>query len=115
MNYERVIVELLSRIQILEEQVAALMKQNENIQGKVEEKMTTKQIREYIQDKKIKARQNGKSSLVLKSGDLHKELNLDKSLPMVCNAMWQCMNDTDVVLHTTPKGQSSTIEIEYKV
>ena len=115
MNYEKVIVELLSRIQVLEEQVAELMKAKEDVKEQGEEKMTTKQIREYIQALKAQAKVNGEKAIVLRSGDIHKDLNLKKSLPMVCNAMKQCMEPLDVVLHTTPSGQSSTIEIEYKL
>ena len=111
MNYEKVIVELLSRIQVLEEQVAELMNQKENSMKTQENKMTTKQIREYIQELKIKAKESGKTTLVLRSGDIHKDLNLKDSMPSVCNAMRQSMNPYDVVLHTTPSGNSSTIEI----
>ena len=115
MNYEKIIVELLSRIQVLEEQVADLMSQKENAKEKGEDKMTTKQIKEYIMQLKADAKENGKNTIVLRSGDIHKELNLQKSLPMVCNAMKQCMEPIDIVLHTTPSGQSSTIEIQYYV
>ena len=115
MNYEKVIVELLSRIQVLEEQVAELMNQKDNSETSKEDTMTTKQIREYIQDLKKIAKENGKTTIVLRSGDIHKDLNLKSRLPMVCNAMKQCMNPYDVVLHTTPSGNSSTIEIEYKL
>ena len=51
MNYEKIIVELLSRIQILEEQVAELIEQKNT--GKGEKTMSTKEIREYIQKRKI--------------------------------------------------------------
>ena len=77
--------------------------------------MTTKQIKDYIEELKTQAKESGKKSLTLISGDIHKDLNLKRSLPMVCNAMRQCMGSADVVVHTTPKGQSSTIEIEYKL
>ena len=115
MNYEKVILELLSRIQVLEEQVADLMKQKENSTKKEDGKMNMQEIRDYIQDLKRQAKENGQTSIRLISGDIHKDLNLKKSLPMVCNAMKQCMEPIDVVLHTTPSGQSSTIEIEYKL
>ena len=113
MNYEKVIVELLMRIQTLEEQVAELMEQKDN--DKRENSMSTKEIREYIQQRKKDAKSKGQTSLVLRSGDVHKELNLKSRLPMVCNAMRQCMELGDVVLHTTPKGNSSTIEIMYNL
>ena len=113
MNYEKVIVELLGRIQTLEEQVAILMAQKKAKEKEGVEKMTTKEIREYIVELKVTAKANGKSSLVLRSGDIHKELKLKDTMPSVCNAMRQAMELGDVVLHTTPSGNSSTIEIQY--
>ena len=115
MNYEKIIVELLSRIQILEEQVADLMNQKENPQIKKGDIMTTKEIKEYIQKLKANAKEAGHKVIVLRSGDIHKDLNLKNSMPSVCNAMRQCMEPLDVVKHTTPSGKSSTIEIEYKL
>lgn len=115
MNYEKIIVELLSRIQVLEEQVSYLMEQKENIEEKEGSKMSTQQIREHIQEVKAKAKESGKTSIILVSGDIHKELELKNTMPSVCNAMKQCMEAGDVVLHTTPSGNSSTIKIEYKL
>ncbi|MBR5245794.1 MAG: hypothetical protein IKV25_00295 [Clostridia bacterium] len=115
MNYEKIIVELLSRIQTLEEKVDLLMEKKSNNEKEDEEKMTMEQIREYIRELKRQARASGKKSLILISGDVHKDLELKDRMPSVCNAMRQCMNLGDVVLHTTPSGKSSTIEIEYKL
>ncbi len=115
MNYEKVIVELLGRIQALEEQVAELMVEREG-KGEVKKmKVSTGDIREYIKNLKMEAKARGEKVLVLRSGDVHKDLNLKSRLPIVCNAMYQSMLDGDVILHTTPKGLSSTIEIEYKL
>lgn len=113
MNYEKTILEMMSRIQALEEQVAKLM--NQSSQDKGEKDMTMQEIREYIIARKMDAKSKGQASLVLRSGDVHKELNLKKRLPMVCNAMYQCMVDGDRILHTTPSGKSSTIEIQYNL
>ena len=113
MNYEKTILELLSRIQTLEEQVAILM--GEKKIGKEAKGMTTKEIREYIIARKMDAKSKGQTSLVLRSGDIHKDLNLKDRMPPVCDAMYQCMTEGDRILHTTPKGKSSTIEIEYKL
>ena len=115
MDYERIIVELLNRIQILEEKVDILTKQHLRNEEKVGDRMTTDDIREYIQQLKRTAKSNGKSFLVLRSGNIHKDLNLKNAMPQVCNAMRQAMNTDDVVLHTTPSGNSSTIEIQYKI
>ncbi|MDD6094764.1 MAG: hypothetical protein PUC29_03365 [Clostridia bacterium] len=114
MDYEKIIVELLSRIQTLEEQVTVLTAKQEN-KKKEEEKMTTNDICEYINELKRNAKECGKIVLVLRSGDIHKDLGLRNAMPQVCNAMRHCMRESDIVLHTTPSGYSCTIEIEYKL
>lgn len=115
MNYEKIIVELLGRIQVLEEQVAELMKDKAQSNDAPSNKITTEDIRQYIANLKKAAKATGKDFIVLRSGDIHKELNLKSSLPQVCNAMRQSMAEGDVVIHTTPSGNSSTIEIKYYV
>lgn len=113
MNYEKIIVELLSRIQTLEEQVATLISNQESNEQTEESQMSTQEIREYIERLKEIAKSEGKTSIVLRSGDIHKDLNLKNYMPPVCNAMRQCMGPFDTVIHTTPSGNSSTIQIEY--
>ena len=123
MNYEKIIVELLSRIQTLEEKVDFLMnekpsssksKTHDEIVADVV-KVKTKDIRDYIEMQKSEAKSDGKEFVVLKAGDLHRILRLRNSIPMVCNAMRQCMAEGDVVLHETPSGYSSTLEIKYNI
>ena len=114
MNYDKIILELLGRIQTLEEQVTMLMK-GKNQNNEQESKITTDDIRQYIVSLKKSAKENGHTYVILKSGDIHKELNLKNAMPQVCNAMRQLMLDKDVVVHTTPSGNSSTIEIKYYV
>ena len=115
MNYEKIIIELLGRIQVLEEQVAILMQEKNQVLKQKANTITTDDIRQYILNLKATAKEQGKKTIILRSGVLHKELNLKSRLPMVCNAMRQSMNNGDIVLHTTPKGNSSTIEIQYNV
>ena len=115
MNYEKIIVELLGRIQLLEEQVAMLMQEKNKISEQEMHKITTDDIRQHILELKKTAKAAGKSFIILKSGDIHKALNLKSRMPQVCNAMRQSMNEGDIVLHTTPSGNSSTIEIQYNV
>ena len=97
MNYEKIIVELLSRIQTLEEKVDFLMnekpstnktKTHDEIVADVV-KVKTKDIRDYIEMQKSEAKTDGKEFVVLKAGDLHRILRLRNSIPMVCNAMRQ--------------------------
>ena len=115
MDYEKIIVELLSRIQTLEEKVASLMDQQETPKEKVGEKMTTENIRQYIMQLKENAKANGKNILVLTARDIHGALNLKSRYPMVCNAMRDCMGSSDIILFQRPKGNSSTLQIEYKL
>ena len=115
MNYEKIIVELLGRIQVLEEQMATLLEEKNQNSKPETNKISTDDIRKYIVELKIAAKQDGKKTITLKSGDIHKDLKLKSALPQVCNAMRQSMNEGDVVIHTTPSGNSSTIEIQYIV
>jgi hypothetical protein len=115
MNYEKIIVELLGRIQVLEEEVAMLMQEKNQASEQEANKITTDDIRQHILELKKAAKDTGKTFIILKSGDIHKELNLKSRMPQVCNAMRQSMNEGDIVLHTTPSGNSSTIEIQYNV
>ena len=115
MDYEKVIVELLSRIQTLEEQVTVLMAQQDSKKEKAGEKVTTEDIRQYIKQLKIDSKAAGKEILILTARDVHRKLNLKSRFPMVCNAMRDCMNDDDIILFQPPKGNSSTLEIEYRL
>lgn len=71
------------------------------------------EIREYIQQLLKESRQQGKADCILLSGEIHRGMNLQNRMPSVCRAMRQSMRSGDEVLHTTPSGQSSTIEIKY--
>ena len=115
MNYEKIIVELLGRIQVLEEQVATLMQDKNKDSEQKANKVTTDDIRHHILELKSVAKSQGKKFVILKSGEIHKALGLKNAMPQVCNAMRQSMNDGDIILHTTPSGNSSTIEIQYNV
>lgn len=113
MDFEKIIVELLSRIQVLEEKVDLMERQGK--EKKEKEMVTTENIREYIIELKRKAKLDGRKRIILIARDIHKKLNLKSRYPMVCNAMRQCMGDEDIVLFQPPKGYSSTLEIEYKI
>ena len=115
MNYEKIIVELLGRIQVLEEQVAMLMQEKNQASEQDVKKIATDDIRQHIHELKMAAKKEGKDFIILKSGNIHKALGLKSALPQVCNAMRQSMNEGDIVLHTTPSGNSSTIEIKYNI
>jgi hypothetical protein len=73
----------------------------------------TESIREHINGLKRKAKENGQTECILVSGDIHKSMGLYNKMPSVCNAMYQLMKPSDVILSTTPSGKSSTIKIKY--
>ena len=123
MNYDKVIVELLARIQVLEDQVKLLMSKEDLFEGQTLQerkgrevvKLKTQDIRDYIEELKSNAKKEGENILVLKAGNIHREKHLKCAMPMVCNAMRQCMQEGDEVLRKTPSGYSSTLEIKYKL
>ena len=115
MNYEKIIVELLGRIQVLEEQVSALMAEREGTEVSKVFKVTTDDVRAYIMEQKRLSKEMGKTVLVLRAGDIHNDLGLKQRHPMVCNAMRSCMSSEDVILYQPPKGNGPTLRIEYKL
>ncbi len=112
MNYEKIILELLNRIQVLEEKVDALMLEKSD-EGKTT--ISTSDICQYIRELKRIEKNNGNTTLILVARDIHRRLNLKNRFPMVCNAMRQCMGENDTILFQPPKGNSSTLEIEYNL
>ena len=118
MNYDAIIVEMLSRIKTLEEQVKRLTDIQEQIEvqqnfDRTEKKIGTKDIYNYIKSLKQSSYDAGETFLFLKANDIHRNLKLKNRMPLVCNAMKQSMNDGDEVIHETPGGYSSTLEIKY--
>lgn len=77
--------------------------------------MTIKEICQYIEELKVIAKERGEKELVLVSGNIHKDLGLKNRMPQACNAMYQCMKNGDKIVHATPSGYSSTIQIKYKL
>jgi len=73
------------------------------------------EVMDYIQELFKNERSLGKKTIVLVSGDIHKDMELNQRMPTVCDAMYALMKSGDIVLHTTPSGKSSTIEIEYQL
>ena len=61
------------------------------------------------------AAEHGESSVVLRSGEVHRFLRMRNSMPSVCNAMYTSMNDGDEVLDSSPSGYSSTLTIRFNV
>ncbi len=122
MNYDSIIMEMLSRIQALEEKVAVLSAavgengtQEDKGSQKKESRMTTADIKAYIEDLLNEAKAAGNDNTVIVARDVHQQLGLKKRYPMVCNAMRQCMGPSDRIIYSPASGYSSTLEIEYKL
>ena len=111
MNYDKIIVEMLSRIQELEEKVE-ILSTNQNNKPDVP-KVTTPEIKAFIENRIGEAFANGENEITIKAIDIHKAMGLKSRYPMVCNAMRQCMKDGDVVVFEPESGYSSTLEIRY--
>lgn len=116
MNYDRIIIELMNRIQGLEDCVADLQSKVEALEStseRIQPKTTTGDIRNYILDKIADAKNSGKECIIFRANDIHRELKLKSRFPMVCNAMRQCMKERDEILFETSSGYSSSLEIKY--
>lgn len=109
MDNEKIIIDMLNRICILEEQVQILMSDKETTSVKI----GTADVKKYISELKHEALVNGKEYLELTANDIHSKLKLKNRMPIVCNAMKQSMADKDIITHQTASGYSSTLTIKY--
>ena len=110
MEYDKIILELLMRVKVLEEKVELLSSQDVVTPVK---QAGTSEIKAYIMSLKQDAKNRGLPFLVIKANDIHKAMGLKSRMPAVCNAMKQCMNTDDIVLYETASGFSSTYTIRY--
>ena len=110
MEYEKIILELLMRVKVLEEKVESLS--SPDIATPIKQAGTS-EIKAYIMSLKQDAKDRALPFLVIKANDIHKAMGLKSRMPAVCNAMKQCMNADDIVLYETASGFSSTYTIRY--
>ena len=120
MNYDKIILELLDRIKILEEKVANLeqvsaMEQTHSSNPSMERGNLTGKSREYIAQQKQLALLSGKTEVVLLCNDIQKVLGVTNRAPAICAAMYDSMQDKDEVLFAPPSGKSTTVKIRYHV
>ena len=80
-----------------------------------EQKIRTADIVCYLLQTLTQHQTQGETSCTLTSGIIHKAMGLKNKMPSVCSAMYQVMEPGDVVVHTTPSGKSSTIQICYQL
>lgn len=105
MEKSALILEMFERIKKLEEQMEILMNERSP------KKITTNDIKKYI----LKKIEESEDDVTIVSGEIHKELPLKNSMPMVCNAMYAIMREEDQILESSPSGFSSTLKIKYRV
>ena len=74
---------------------------------------STSDIMRYLHDVMMAAKAEGKPSIRIRSGTIHKELGLVSRMPMVCGAMRKLMKADDVIHYQPPKGNGATLDIEY--
>lgn len=75
--------------------------------------ISVQRVYEYIDGLKKCAAEKGNDNIVLRSGDIHKDLGLTSRMPTVCAAMRKAMKDGDMIIHQTPSGNSSMLLIQY--
>ena len=74
---------------------------------------STSDIKTFISKIIEGSRVDGLTFVDIVSGEIHKQMKLSSKMPSVCSAMYALMKQSDVILHTTPSGKSSTIKIRY--
>ncbi|OXM82460.1 hypothetical protein [Paenibacillus rigui] len=73
----------------------------------------TGKIREHIIETLNQAKAHGGISIDLRSGDIHKKLNLANRMPSVCSAMVSLGGFEYEIINDTPSGASSTKVVRY--
>lgn len=76
-------------------------------------KVTTPEIKAFIESRILEAFTNGKKEITIKAIDIHKAMGLKNRYPISCNVIRQCMKENDVVVFEPESGYSSTLEIKY--
>ena len=76
---------------------------------------STQEILIFIQNKLRTLSYSGQKSLQLTSGSIAKEMNIKNRMPSVCSAMRKAMKDGDRIIYAPPKGNGTTLTIEYRL
>lgn len=122
MNYDKIILEMQERIMSLEERVLVLegkkVDANDDdidFSSYVPKKSQTQQIRDFINEKKGFGRASGKEYIVMNCNEIQKVFGLSNRTPLVCKAMYDCMESGDEVISAPPSGFSTTVTIKYNL
>ncbi len=141
MNYDTVILELLTRVQSLERSLKDLEGKESVMDGeayqdilarlcrleaalgqeggensrpdKSEKALSTQQVYSYILQKKREASEAGGKTLVLRAGDIERAFGVSNRIPIVVNAMKQAKAAGDETLSATQSGYSASFEVRY--
>lgn len=132
MNYEGIILELLSRVQNLETAVKELQNiagkptngigtekdceyiKTDRISGQVKvdaeqpSLIKTAQVYDYIQSKKDEAKKEGQEFLILRAGEIGKHFGANNRLQVILNAMQKAMGSDDI-----SSGSATMYEVRY--
>ena len=114
MNYDKIIIEMLDRIKTLEDKVTTLEENRKETQGNKGGTLT-QGVRDYIMQRKMQAKAQGLTEIVLLCNGLQKEFGVTNRAPAVCAAMYDCMEEGDEVLFAPPSGKSTTVKIKYLI
>jgi hypothetical protein len=76
---------------------------------------STEDFRVELRKKLADAEKQGMTKLIVKSGDLHKEMRANARMPMCCNAMRSVMKSSDIIIESPPLGNGSRLIIEYRL
>jgi len=87
---------------------------NENNQA-ASKSFSTQEAYEYILSLKEEAKRNGKTEIIITALDIARHFKRYDRIVSMCGAMRKAKNPDDVILHTSPKGNSTTFEIKYKL
>ncbi|WP_259595884.1 DUF6884 domain-containing protein [Clostridium botulinum] len=75
--------------------------------------MPINEIRAYINKLLQQEKSKGKTTYILRAGDLQKELGLVNATPTVCDAMTKKINYDYDILFAPPKGKSTKLTVKY--
>lgn len=102
----------LDSIKLKKEKAPQKIRVKENKQV-ASETFSTQVAYEYVLSLKEEAKRNGKTEITIIALDIARHFKrYDRIVPM-CGAMRKAMNPGDVIVHTPPKGNSTTLEIKY--
>lgn len=104
----------LDSIKLKKEKASSAIKLRERKQV-ASKTFSTQDAYEYILSLKEDARRNGKTEITIIALDIARHFKRYDRIAPMCGAMRKAMNPGDVIVHAPPKGNSTTLEIKYKL